>query len=298
MNGELAIEIQELTKTFGKQEALRGLSLTVPQGSICGFLGRNGAGKTTTLKLLLGMLRPSGGEAWVFGNSIRDERQSLAIRQRVGFVSERKGLYPYMKVSEVIRFTRPFFPKWSSELEAKYMKAFDLDPEKKIPKLSKGNLTKLNLLLSLARRADLLVLDEPTDGLDPAMIEDVLQALVTSAAEQGTTIFFSSHQLHEVEQIADRVVLIEGGRTVIEDSLDELRANYRRVVIVFSENADSAEPHLRRMGSFTREGRTFSLLVRSDAEAVVAQARALGAISAEAQPVSLKEIFLRTVRNN
>ncbi|MBL8228315.1 MAG: ABC transporter ATP-binding protein [Bryobacterales bacterium] len=297
MHGETAIEVRGVRKNFGQQTALDGLDLTVPKGSICGFLGRNGAGKTTTLKILLGAARPDAGYARVFGLSCHDRRESLEIRRRIGFVSEQKCLYPYMNVEEVLRFTRPFFPKWNHQLERTYLERFEIDMKKKVPKLSKGNLTKLNLLLSLCRQADLLILDEPTDGLDPAMVEDVLQALVNVNAEFGTTIFFSSHQLHEVEQIADRVVIIEQGRTVIEDSLDDLREGYRRLNFVFDQDAAHAEVRLRSYGPMLREGRSVSLLVKQDWETAAEEARTLGAKSLDAQPVTLKEIFLRTVKS-
>ncbi|MCS7024053.1 MAG: ABC transporter ATP-binding protein [Bryobacteraceae bacterium] len=296
MQGELAVEIRGLRKSFGQYHALCGLDLSVPKGSICGFLGRNGAGKTTTFKVLLGAIRADAGQARVFGLSCSERWESLEIRRRTGFVSEQKCLYPYMTVEEVLRFTRPFFPHWDLELEKSYLERFEIDSKLKIPKLSKGYLTKLNLVLALCRRADLLLLDEPTEGLDPAVVEDVLQALVNVNAEFGTTIFFSSHQLHEIEQIADRVVIIDGGRTLLEDSLDDLRAAYRRLNFVFDENPRQAESRLRCYGPLLCEGRSVSLLVKADWEAAAAEARALGARLLDAQPVSLKEIFLRSLK--
>jgi ABC-2 type transport system ATP-binding protein len=146
---------------------------------------------------------------------------------------------------------------------------------------------RLALLLAIARGAELLLLDEPTDGLDPAMTEETLQALVSLGAEAGTTILFSSHQLPLVEQIADRVCVIEQGRVVVDDSLDELRASYRRVQIVFE-----GEAPCEGFPGGRREGRTLSLLVGGDAGAVVARARALEARSVDVRPVTLKEIFL------
>src|SRR4051794_16622657 len=214
---EFIIETTELRKTFKDSVAVNGLNLRVPRGSVCGFLGRNGAGKTTTIKILLGMTRADSGSGRIFGLPIEHEPSSVAIRRRVGFVSENKSLYPYMTVEQIIRFTRPFFPTWNMQLERKYLDLFELPPKRKVTDLSKGMRTKLMLLLAMSRGAELLILDEPTDGLDPAMIEDVLQALVSLAASSGVTIFFSSHQLVEVEQIADRVCIIDRGRVVVSD---------------------------------------------------------------------------------
>jgi ABC-2 type transport system ATP-binding protein len=206
-----AIETIDLWKRYGDVAALRGLDLQVPAGSICGFLGRNGAGKTTAIKVLLGMARATKGEARLLGQLAA----GAEVRRRVGFVSDEKDLYDYMTVEEMIAFTRPFFPRWRADLEQKYRQKFDLPLSRNIKELSRGMRTKLALLLALCRDAELLILDEPTSGLDPAMAEDVLQALVGFAAGGQTTVFFSSHQIAEVDQVADHVVVVDRGRSVL-----------------------------------------------------------------------------------
>src|SRR5687768_10366229 len=195
------IETTELRKDYDGVEALRGLSLQVPAGSICGFLGRNGAGKTTTIKVLLGMARPTSGVARVFGLAADTSDGSLEIRRRTGFVSDDKDLYGYMTVGEMIRFTAAFFPRWRQDLEQRYIHKFELPVDRKVKALSRGMRTKLALLLALCHGAELLILDEPTSGLDPAMTEEVLKALVSHVASEEMTVFFSSHQIAEVDQI-------------------------------------------------------------------------------------------------
>ena len=195
------IATRGLSKSYNGKPALQGLDLEVLPGAIYGFLGRNGAGKTTTLKLLLGMLRRDSGEIALFGTPIRSEKDSVAARRRIAFVTEEKDLYPFMNVGQMIRFTRPFYPTWRRELEEKYLDLFRLPLNKSVSKLSKGMLAQLMLLLAMARGAELLIMDEPTSGLDPVATEEVLQALAALAANDGATIFFSSHQLTEVEQI-------------------------------------------------------------------------------------------------
>ena len=212
---DFAIETNGLKRAFKSNVALNGLDLAVPRGSIFGFLGRNGAGKTTTIKILMGLLRADRGGAQVLGLNALDTRSNIDIRRRVGFVTEDKELYPYMTVGQMIRFTRPFFPKWRHDLEARYLEIFDLPRNRKIPDLSKGMRSKLMLMLAIARGAELLILDEPTDGLDPAALEDMLRELVSLSATDGTTIFFSSHQLAEVEQIADHVAIVDHGRAIV-----------------------------------------------------------------------------------
>ena len=214
MADRMVIETANLRKTYPGIEALRGLDLQVPAGSICGFVGRNGAGKTTTMKILLGMVRPTSGEARVFG-----AMPDVEVRRRVGFMSEEKDLYGYMTVEEMIRFTAPFFPRWRADLEKKYLHQFELPPNRKIKVLSRGMRTKLALLLALCRGAELLIVDEPTSGLDPAMAEEALQAVVGQVADEHMTVFFSSHQIAEVEQIADRVAIIDHGRLVMSGEL-------------------------------------------------------------------------------
>ena len=252
---DLVIQTRGLRKSYDGSPALRGIDLAVPSGSICGFLGRNGAGKTTTIKLLLNLLRPEAGEIFLFGDRIDSEAAAVAARRRIGFVSEEKQLYPYMTVGQTVRFTRPFFPGWRRDLEAKYLEIFQLPESKPVPKLSKGMRTQLMLLLALARGAELLILDEPTDGLDPAVTEDVLQVLAGLAAAEGTSIFFSSHRLAEVEQISDRVCLIDRGQIVIDGALDDFKRTIQDPV-VFSGNAPAAcrrwrgrsRPHARTHG--------------------------------------------------
>lgn len=293
---EIVIGARGLKKSYGDKAALRGLDLAVPRGSICGFLGRNGAGKTTTLKLLLGMLRPNAGEILLFGEAVQSEASSIAGRRRVGFVSEDKELYPFMTVGQTIRFTRAFFPGWRRDLEEKYLDLFRLPMGMAVPKLSRGMRTQLMLLLAMARGAELLVMDEPTTGLDPAMTEDVLRELADLAASAGTTVFFSSHQLAEVEQICDRVCLIDEGLAVIDGELDDLKARYRRILLVFDGDAPWELANIPGVDHARRRGRTASLLAGGDFDGVVEAARAFKPTSVEVRPVTLKELFLDQVR--
>src|SRR5438477_2937643 len=246
MADSFIIETAELRKIYDGVEAVRGLNLQVPAGSICGLLGRNGAGKTTTIKVLLGMARPTSGQARVFGLAADAPESSMEIRRRTGFVSEEKDLYDYMTVEGMIRFTAAFFPRWRGDLEKRYLHAFELPPDRKIKALSRGMRTKLALLLALCRGAELLILDEPTSGLDPAVTEEVLQALVAQVASEEMTVFFSSHQIAEVDQIADRVIIINRGRTVVTGALDDLRENFRRIQLVF--DGEAPKPLFRALG--------------------------------------------------
>jgi ABC-2 type transport system ATP-binding protein len=289
------IETRALHKRYQTIAALAGLDLQVPSGAIHAFLGRNGAGKTTTIKILLGMARPTSGDARVFGLAAGDEKASVAIRRRTAFVSEDKDLYDYMTAEEIIRFTAGFYPRWRRDLEQRYVRRFELKVDQRIRTLSRGTRTKLALLLALCRGAELLVLDEPTSGLDPAAAEEVLQLLVSSVAAGETTVFFSSHQIGEVDQIADRITIIDRGRSVVAGPLDELRDRCRRIQLVF--DGDAPEPRLRAPGieRMRRHGRVVEVLSSAGVDQVVAEARALNPVSIDVAPLTLKEIFLEFV---
>lgn len=216
------IQTEALTKYYGNFHAVEQLSCRVRPERITGFLGRNGAGKSSTIKMLLGMIRPTSGTGTVLGLRIDDPKESIEIRKKIAYVGEDKGLYGYMTVEQLIWFTRSFYPDWRPEVEKKLLADYCLPPNRKVKALSKGMRTKLALLLALSRSPALLILDEPTEGLDPVSIEELLQALVTASA-QGTTVFFSSHQLSEVERIADDILMIDRGRAVLDMSLDQIK---------------------------------------------------------------------------
>ena len=295
MSDRHVIETAGLWKRYDDVEALRGLDLHVPPGSIFGFLGKNGAGKTTTIKVLLGKARPTRGEARVFGHTPSGQ-DGVDIRRRTAFVSDEKDLYDYMTVAEIAAFTRSFYPRWRADLEQQYLRKFDLPPGRDIKSLSRGMRTKLAMLLALCRGADLLMLDEPTSGLDPAMAEEVLQALVGHVAAQESTVFFSSHQLAEVEQIADHIAIIDRGQTVVSGALDDLRAQYQRIQLVFEGNAPEIKVHAPGTHHVRRQGRVITVLSSSGGDAVIQELRGYRPSSFEVSPVSLKDIFLESVR--
>jgi ABC-2 type transport system ATP-binding protein len=295
---DFIIETSQLCKSYKDKPALRGLDLRVPAGSIFGFLGRNGSGKTTTIKTLMGLLRADSGGAHVFGTPVADADRSAGIRSRIGFVTEDKELYPYMTVEQIIRFTRPFFSKWRDDLEKRYLQMFELPPKCKIPDLSKGMRSKLMLLLAISRGAELLILDEPTDGLDPAATEDVLRELVAIAASSGTTMFFSSHQLVEVELIADHIGIIDRGRMVVTGSLDDMKLRYQRLQVVCVNSVELPARWADGVESVRQEGRMISILASHNVDAIIEQAQSLPGAVVECFPVTLKEIFLEHVRSN
>jgi len=290
-----AIETQALTKTIGTVEAVRGLNLRVSDGQITGFLGRNGAGKSTTIKMLLGMVRPSSGSGNVLGRRIDDPSQSLEMRRHVAYVAEDKQLYPYFTVQEMVRFTRSFYDDWDVNRERLLMDLYELPPKRKVKALSKGMRTKLALLLALARNAKLMILDEPTEGLDPVAIEEMLQSLV-AASSRGTTVFFSSHQIAEVERIADRICIIDHGTLVRDVAMESLRDQYRRVTLGFASDPSPADFVMDGVGTLEVHGRQLSFCTTSNLEQVLERARQLEATSVQVDPLGLRDVFLESVK--
>ena len=295
MAEDFIINTADVRKAYGGVQALAGLDLRVPRGAICGLLGRNGAGKTTTIKVLLGMTRPTSGQARVFGLPADDAKASVEIRSRTAFVSEDKELYDGMSVETLIRFAASFYPRWRAELAKELLARLELRPNATVKSLSRGMRTKCALLIAFCSGAELLILDEPTSGLDPAATEQILQLLVKHAASEGLTVLFSSHQLADVDQIADHVAIVDRGRVVVQGALDDLRARYCRVQLVFDGEAPTVSLQSAGVASVRRKGRVLSVLSSAGSDRIVAEARALNPKSVEVIPVTLKDIFLETV---
>jgi ABC-2 type transport system ATP-binding protein len=294
MNGAWVIETHNLTKRYGDFEAVRALNLRVPRGQITGFLGCNGAGKSTTIRMLLGMIAPTSGAGLMLGKRIEDPTENREMRRDVAYVAEDKQTYAYMTVEQMIRFTRSFYPDWQPEIEQRLRKQYQLPLRRKVKALSKGMRTKLSLLLALARRPALLILDEPSEGLDPVSIEELLHALVAAAGD-GTSVFFSSHQIAEVERIAERICIIDHGSLAMDFSLDQLRQDYRCLTLGFSTQPPQDEFRIQGIETICTDGRQMTLLASSNADEIAEHARKLGAVSVEVVPVSLREVFLETV---
>jgi ABC-2 type transport system ATP-binding protein len=290
----LIIETRALGKFYGHHAAVAELDLSVPDGRISTLLGPNGSGKTTTIKMLLGLVRPSAGEAFVFGDSVLNQVASARNRKRVGYVSEDKRLYSYMRVAQVLDFTRPFFPSWSAERERDLLKKFALPLDRSVKALSKGMRTKLALVLALARKPELLILDEPGEGLDPVAIEQML-ACIVQAAGDGTTVVFSTHQISEVERIADHVFIMNNGSLTFEGSLDQVRESCRRINAVFPGSAPVTDLSIDGVRKIWADGHRLSILADHNVDTITGKVHSLGALSIDVQNVNLRELFLESV---
>jgi ABC-2 type transport system ATP-binding protein len=287
---ELAISSDALVKNYRKVRAVDGLTLRVPRGSVYGFLGRNGAGKTTTIRMLMGLARPTTGAASVLDMSWPQDR--LAILQRTAYVAEKKQLFDFMTGKDLLRFNRAFFPAWSDALADKCIRHLEIPMDRIFKKLSLGNRTKVCLLMAFAQGSELLILDEPTSGLDPVITDRFLKFLIEEFAGVGRTVFFCSHQLSEVEKVADWVGIIDRGKLLLEARLDDIRAEYRRVTV-----SGNHLPALRspQVVSDIPSGSFREYVVSSRADDFVAELRGQGATIVEVAPLNLGDLFLRLV---
>jgi ABC-2 type transport system ATP-binding protein len=222
---ESVIDIADLTRRFGDKTALASVSLALPRGAVYGLVGANGAGKTTLIKHVLGLLRAESGSVRVFG--LDPVADPVAVLSRIGYLSEENDVPGWMRVDELIRYSRAFYPAWDDVYAEELRQAFALDSTAKIKNLSKGQKARVGLLIALAHRPELLVLDEPSSGLDPIVRRDILGAVIRTIADEGRTVLFSSHLLGEVEQVADHVTMIDEGNIVLSAPLDAIRESHR-----------------------------------------------------------------------
>jgi ABC-2 type transport system ATP-binding protein len=235
-----AIELTDVAWRAGRSFELSDVSLHVPTGSIYGFLGPNGSGKTTTIRIFMGMIKPDRGRVTVLDRPVPADMKFILAR--VGYVPERPHVYPALTVGEQIHYHSSFFRLWDRGWAEELRKRLALDSEQKIARMSKGETGKLLLLLALAQRPSLLVLDEPTEGLDPVVRRDVLAAVLDYVSDTGATVFISSHLVHELERICDWVGVMDGGRVVAELPMQLFKNGIKRLRVTDAPAALNGVP--------------------------------------------------------
>jgi ABC-2 type transport system ATP-binding protein len=274
------------------QNVLDGVSFSVERGEVVGLLGRNGAGKTTLIRIAMGMLEPQEGTVRLFGLGPRD--RPLEVKRRVGYVSEEQILPPFLRVREVIRLHRRIFPSWDETLEKGIVERFELPLRAKIKTLSKGQARQVALLCAMAHRPEVLLLDEPAGGLDPAVRREFLETAIQYLSESGSTILFSSHYMGDVERLASRIVMLHDGRVLLDNGLDELREEFALALVPFDAGA-SRESLLALNSCLAVRKRSDSLHAVFRLEAAAAGRlleSELGVSGARCQSIPLEEMFI------
>lgn len=290
-----AIEVRGLNYRTGGFEIL-DMNLSVPRGSIYGFLGPNGAGKSTTIRLLLAMSQPISGDVTILGTPV--PRDIARVLGRIGYVPERPHLYPSLTAAEAIRFHASFYATWDTQWAAQLQKQFDVPLDRRISRMSKGEVGKLMMLLALSQRPELLILDEPTDGLDPMVRRDVLSAVMEYVAETHATVFISSHLVHELERFCDWVGVLDHGRVVAEVPIETFKKRVKRLRLTGAPANGHAPPFLVLSRGTDAVGNGETWVVQDWDESQREYFESRGAVLREVVDLDLEEVFVEFLRSS
>ena len=288
-SAEALVSITNLSRRFGSKTVLNDVSLHVPRGGVFGLVGENGAGKTTLIKHILGLLRAESGSVRVFDlNPVSDP---VSVLGRIGYLSEHPDLPGWMRVDELMRYSKAFYPKWDATYAEKLREQFGLNATQRLSTLSKGQLAKAGLLTAQAHRPELLLLDEPSSGLDPLVRRDILEAVIRTVADEGRTVFFSSHLLEEIERVSDNIAMLHQGRIVLCGSLDEIKLQHRQFTLHF-ETAQTRAPIIAGALSISGNGKEWSVMCNGWRDHLPEIAAGLGARIVDDRAQTLNEIFV------
>lgn len=287
-----AIDICKLTKSYDGVKAINELSLSVPQGSIMGLIGPNGAGKSTLLQTLMGILLPDQGDACILGRSVLQSGPD--IRQEVGYVPDIPYLYPSFRVDEMFTLARKLYKNWDENKCQSLCSYFQIPARKRIRSLSRGMKVRTALVLALAIRPRVLILDEPTAGLDPVARRAFLKAMIDEAAEQGTTVLYSSHNLNDLEQTADHITAIHQGKLLFTSTLDDLKNSIHKTQVVLSTDSptENALDSLPGVIEVCQQGKIYTFTTSGDPQAFEDALKLLKPAVVEPVNLSLEDTFI------
>ena len=286
------VDIQGVSRKFGALKALDNIDFAVQPGCVHGLVGANGAGKTTLIKHILGLYRAKAGSVRVFG--LDPVRNPVEVLVRIGYLSEERDLPEWMRLHELMRYTQAYHPKWDMSYSDSLLATFELDPRQKIKTLSRGQRALTGLIAAVAHRPDLLLLDEPSSGLDAVVRQDILKEVVRAVADEGRTALFSSHLLDEVERMSDVVTMIHKGKIVLHGSLDDIKDAHQHLTLQFRED-QPARPKIPGLLSLEGYGNQWQAVCNGELEEAKAAIQSLGAEITEARNASLQEIFVARV---
>lgn len=291
-SGHAAVLAEHVHYRYGRTDALRGLDLSIPSGAFYALLGPNGAGKTTLLQLLMGIRRPSSGHASVLGTDVTS--LTANDRARIGYVAEGQQLPRWMRLEEFESFLAPLYPTWDRTLANQLRDRFDLDPRKKLGAMSRGQYMKAALLCALAPRPQLLLLDEPFTGIDVRVKDELVRGLLDSIAGEGWTVVLSSHDVGELETLADWVGFLDNGRMQLSEPMEAMRERFIHVDVVAEADVNVARTLPERWMSVERAGRRLAFVVDTAHGAFDAHAMRdmVGEAAIETRGISLRELFL------
>jgi len=288
-NAAPLIEVSGLMKNFGTAQVLKGVDLTIPRGSVTGLLGKNGSGKSTLLKCLLGLLKPSSGKATILGEE--PWHLSTEAKAQLGYVAQEVSLYAWMRVRQIIEYTAAFYPTWNHDLALELARRWELPTEDRVGPMSQGQQQKLALILALGHEPDLLILDEPVASLDPSARREFLSTLLEVTRDENRTVLFSTHITTDLERVADHVAVLQEGKIVYHDELDDLKDSVKRLRVTSESDLPSS---FRVANSLRAEvsGKHALVAVVEVGPTLVEEIESRWQASVTVEDLSLEEIFL------
>ena len=282
------IEVKDVVKTFDGFRALDGVTMTVPRGAVYGLVGPNGAGKSTLIRHLTGIYRPDSGAIDIDGQPVYE---NPAVKARIAYIPDDVFYFPQATIPDMMRYYRGIYPKFDAERYQKLGDVFRLDPKRQIRRLSKGMQKQAAFWLAMSLRPDVLILDEPVDGLDPVMRRQVWNLVLADVAENGTTVLISSHNLRELEDVCDHVGIMDHGHVLLERSLAQLQDNMVKLQVVFPDGMEDVPAELPVLHA-SKLGRVHTLIMRMNAQEATERLMAYNPLLVDAVPLTLEEIFI------
>ncbi len=289
------IEIERVSKQFREIEALHDVSLSVPQGSIYGLVGSNGAGKTTLLKLLAGIYRPDSGQLMIDSEPVYENN---VIKARIAFIPDNLYFFPNYTIQDMANFYALIYPNWNKERFLKLQEVFNLDVGRRIRTLSKGMQRQYALWIGLAMMPDIMILDEPIDGLDPVMRHKVKNLIIQDVAARSMTVIISSHNLRDLEDICDYIGILHQGKVLIQKDLDDLKADVHKIQIAFAGEVPPTLLQDMQVLYQEQRGSVLILIVRGAHDEIIQRMQSYNPAILDVLPLTLEEIFIYEMGDN
>ena len=289
---DFPIQVEGLSRSYGQKKALDNVSLQIPRGCVFGLLGESGAGKTTLMRHLLGLMKPEQGRVRVVGHDPVDAPET--VLSRIGYLSEDRDMPGWMRLRELMRYMQGFYPRWDPDYANALMERFDLNAAQKIRTLSRGQMAKAGLVTALAHRPELLILDEPSSGLDVVVRRHILDAIMRTVADEGRTVLFSSHLMDEVEAISDYVAIIHKGTLVACERLQSLLDAHRKIRVEFESDVQHG-PKLEDVRLWDGRGKNWSALCTDDGASLQQAATTHRFRVVDSSKATLEDIFVASI---
>lgn len=286
------LEIINISKSFPGKDAIKNISLEVKAGSIMGLIGPNGAGKSTLLRTIVDIYEPDNGEIKIKGEKVHNNYE---LKQIIGYVPDKFDFFNSYQIKEIIKYYKLAYKNFDEKRFQAINEIFEIPLEKRLSKLSKGNISRVAFMLTLSSNPELLILDEPTSGLDPIIKRKLLTLLVEDVSERGTTVIISSHNLADLESICDQVVFLNNGEIVKDNSLDNLKTSMKKLQIIFKDNAPADFEAWEEILHVEKLGHSYSIITENYNQELITKLKSNGVLFIEELNMTLEDMLFYTV---